>query len=190
MPPKIKVTREEIVCAAVDILRQSGSEAINARSLAEKLNCSTQPIFTNFSSMEEVLEDVKASSNKFFVSYINSHVSGTKYPPYKAGGMAYISFARDEKELFKFLFMKHQQNNENADLSAYHSMIALVQNNLGVSREQAEKIHLQMWIYVHGIATMAATGYHDFSEEEASDILTDAFNGIKLYIRETEDNHE
>ena len=29
-----------------------------------------------------------------------------KYPPYKASGIAYIQFAKEEKELFKLLFMR------------------------------------------------------------------------------------
>lgn len=41
MPPRVKVTKEDIVKAAVDIVRKSGAQAINARTVASVLNCST-----------------------------------------------------------------------------------------------------------------------------------------------------
>ena len=43
MPPKTKITKEMIVQAAVEVATQSGYEAINARTVSERLHCSTQP---------------------------------------------------------------------------------------------------------------------------------------------------
>ena len=54
MPPKVKVTKEDIINAAVDIVRKSGAQAINARTVASVLNCSTQPVFSNFATMDEL----------------------------------------------------------------------------------------------------------------------------------------
>ena len=54
MPPKVKVTKASIIEAAVAIVQQSGDQAINARTLATALNCSTQPIFSNFASMDDL----------------------------------------------------------------------------------------------------------------------------------------
>ena len=44
MPPKAKVTREMIVDAAFEILRSEGEQAVNARTVSQALNCSTQPV--------------------------------------------------------------------------------------------------------------------------------------------------
>ena len=54
MPPKVRITKEEIIRTALDLVRQSGAEAINARAIANALLCSTQPIFSNFETMEEL----------------------------------------------------------------------------------------------------------------------------------------
>ena len=40
MPPKAKVTREDILSACVEIIRQSGFDAVNARALASRLGLS------------------------------------------------------------------------------------------------------------------------------------------------------
>ena len=45
MPPKVRITKEEIINKAVDIVRRDGAQAINARNVAAELECSTQPIF-------------------------------------------------------------------------------------------------------------------------------------------------
>ena len=59
----LKITREEIVNAAVDLVRKAGEQAINARMVAAMLNCSTQPIFSNFATREELRLAVGAAAN-------------------------------------------------------------------------------------------------------------------------------
>ena len=39
--------------------------------------------------------------------------------------------------------------------------------------------HLEMWVMVHGIAVMLATGYLDLDEDTVSRMLTDAYQGLK-----------
>ena len=54
MPAVKKVSKEKIIDAAVEVLRDGGFSAINARSVAKKLGCSTQPIYLSFQSMDEL----------------------------------------------------------------------------------------------------------------------------------------
>ena len=106
MPPKVKVTKEEIIAAALEILRQKGMEAVNARAVAAALGCSTQPIFSNYSSMGALQHDVLAAGYAEYNRWIEQQMKEGQYPPYKASGMAYISFARRQPQLFKVLFMR------------------------------------------------------------------------------------
>lgn len=45
MPPKARITKEMILTAVLEITRETGFEAVNARSIANKLRCSTRPCF-------------------------------------------------------------------------------------------------------------------------------------------------
>ena len=54
MPAAKKVPRDKIIDAAIEVLRDGGFSAVNARSVARKLGCSTQPIYLSFQSMEEL----------------------------------------------------------------------------------------------------------------------------------------
>ena len=159
MPPKAKVTREEILSACVDIIRESGFSAVNARALASRLGCSTQPIFSNYQSMEELKKDALAYADRLYQSRLQKAMASRQYPPYKASGMAYIAFAKEERELFKLLFMRDRSHEVPEDPSSIQPLIEEIQRNTGLGREDAFLFHMEMWVYVHGIATMVATSY-------------------------------
>ena len=52
MPPRQKITRGMILDAALTLTREEGVGAVNARSVAKALGCSTQPVFSQFATME------------------------------------------------------------------------------------------------------------------------------------------
>ena len=58
MPPKARITREDITATALALVREKGEGAINARAIANSLQCSTQPVFSNFANMESLRESV------------------------------------------------------------------------------------------------------------------------------------
>ena len=87
MPPKTRVTPEDILAAAIALVRESGAEALNARALAKKLNCSTQPIFSNYSGMEELKAEVTGAAKKLYRQYLERGMQDHGYPPYKASGI-------------------------------------------------------------------------------------------------------
>ena len=180
MPPKVKITKESIVKVAIDMVRSQGTSALNARSLAQALGCSTQPIFSNFDSMDDLKGAVVKEAERIYQAYSDTLVSQSEFPTYKASGMAYIRFAKEERELFCLLYMRNRSDEvipEETDLG--NQMNTLVQNNTGLCKDVAKLFHLEMWAYVHGIATMIATGYLDLDEALISDMLTHAFQGLK-----------
>lgn len=190
MPPKALFTREEIINAALGIVKESGISGITARSLAARLGCSVKPIFGMFQNMEEVQREVLAAAYEIYEDYLQEGMSSGKYPPYKASGMAYIQFAKEEKELFKLLFMRDRsKENIEENREEVKPLVDLIMQNTGLNENDAYMLHLEMWIYVHGIATMAATSYLDWDIEIISKMLTDGYFGLmQHYRREGERN--
>ena len=188
MPPKVKVTKEEIIAAALEVLRQKGMEAVNARAVAAALGCSTQPIFSNYSSMGALQHDVLAAGYAEYNRWIEQQMKEGRYPPYKASGMAYIDFARREKHLFRLLFMRNRSQEEVTRQLGDDAepLLDLIQRAAGISRESARMFHLEMWIYVHGIASMAATSFLDWDTELISASLTDVYMGVLARFKEKE----
>jgi len=184
MPPKVKVTREEIVLAAVDIVRQSGEGALNARSIAARIGCSTQPVFSNFATMDDLRGALLERARALYDENTKRTISLDKYPPYKASGMAYIDFARREKELFKLLFMRERSSSSEPEPDRleelYSGAVDTVSRTVGMDKTRSSDFHFEMWAFVHGIASMLATGYLELDEETISAMLTDVFTGLKM----------
>lgn len=180
MPRKFMFTREEVVSAALELVREGGISALTARALGQKLGSSSRPVFGLFRNMEEVRQEVIKAAEVMYRSFLETDMRSGKYPPYKASGMAYIRFAREEKELFKLLFMRDRSaENVGENPEEIRPLIEIIKKNLGLGEDEAYMFHLEMWIYVHGIASMIATSYINMEEEFVSRILTDSYFGLK-----------
>lgn len=189
MPPKVKITREDIIKTSVELVRANGEKAINARAVAEILNCSTQPIFFNFATMEGLQEETIKAAFQIYLEFIKREAESGKYPQYKSYGMAYIRFAKEEKELFKLLFMCDRRGKDFSPTVDFEESVKMIMNYNGVTREKAALIHLEMWTSVHGIATMLATSFLTLEWELIENILTDVYQGIRArHLSEEEKN--
>ena len=180
MPPKVRVQKEEIIQAALEIVRKNGSENLNARTVAAALNCSTQPVFSNFATMEELQDAVVRAAYEHYLKFLKKNVESGKYPQYKAFGMGYICFAKEEKELFRLLFMCDREGKGRESTPDWETSVQIIMAANGISRERAELMHMEMWVCVHGIATMLATSFLELKWELVEDILTDIYQGIRM----------
>lgn len=191
MPPKTKVSREEIINGAVELVRREGHAALNARAVARQLQISTQPIFSNFASMEALKGEVVAYAECLYRSFVQEDLQKMEYPPYKISGMAYVRFARQERELFKLLYMRDRRaENIPRGFPQNDPILAMVQQGTGLDRAEAERLHLETWVSVHGIATMIATDYLELDDETVSNMLTDIYQALRARFCEKERANE
>ena len=180
MPRNFMFTKEQVINAAIELTRERGFAAVTARALGEKLGSSSKPVFSLFENMEELQRAVLAAAFEKYERFIAAEMTKGEYAPYKASGMAYIRFARDERELFKLLFMRERSREE--QLSASNDdvkpLLQLICKNTGMTEAEAARFHTEMWLFVHGIATMIATSYLDWSDEDISRALTDVYEAM------------
>ena len=179
MPPKVKITKEDIIKTAVGLVRKNGEGAVNARAIAAELNCSTQPVFSNFATMDELQETTLSAAYDIYLHFLKNEAESGKYPQYKSFGMAYIRFAEEEKELFKFLFMRDRRGKDISPSPDFTESVEMIMKANSVTKEKAELMHLEMWSCVHGIGTMLATSFLSLDSELISDMLTDIYQGIR-----------
>ena len=180
MARKIMFTKQEILNAALDITRESGFLAVTARAIGNRLGTSYRPICSFFENMSEVQNAVIKEANEIYQNYLKEDMSSGKYPPYKASGMAYIRFAKEEKELFKLLFMRDRsQEIIKENPQEMDALIGLINKQVNIDKEEARLFYLEMWAFTHGIASMIATNYLDFDESFVSQALTDGYEGLK-----------
>ncbi|HAB66508.1 MAG TPA: hypothetical protein DCE23_03975 [Firmicutes bacterium] len=176
MPPVRKFRKEDIIKVAYDIAKEEGFTGINARRIANILGCSVQPIFHNFTSMEELCRVVYDQIyNKYKEYMVNARNSN--YKPYKEMGLAYIRFAADYPEFFKAIFMNNTKlSTENLILNddLGNDVIKAGQELTNLSYEEQKKLHVKVWIFTHGIACLVATKTVEFKENEINKLLEDS----------------
>ena len=87
MPPKQRITREMILERSFDMFCREGMEAVNARSVAKALNCSTQPIFSYFSGMDDLKTSLEQKAKETFENALKvEEMEGDHIKPWSKGG--------------------------------------------------------------------------------------------------------
>ncbi len=174
MPPVAKFSKEEIIVHAVSIIVNQGCEKLTARSLAQSLKTSVSPIFTAFANIEELKQ---CAFDYAFSIYHKQFESLEGKISFSKIGLIYISFAEKQSQLFKLLFMKFQEKKISfTDFMKklddnYEGTLSLIQNETGLSKDNAFLLYKNMWIYAHGIATLCATNQCKFTTEELEQML-------------------
>lgn len=186
MPPKIKVTEEQIITAALELTRLNGIESVNARAIAKELKCSIQPIFTNFATMGSLKKHLNDRAQSIYDDYTQKGMESNSNP-FLGIGLGYIQFAQNEKNLFKLLFMTNEfkqtgliqivKDDENQEI------VKLVSQISGLNMHKAEQLFIDIWLTTHGIASMIATNDLELNVDEITKILKDAFAGFKYQLQ-------
>lgn len=187
MPPKPKYTKEQVITAALEVVAEKGVELLTAKELSQKLNTSTSPIFTIFSSMQEVLDEVKKAAMKRFESY--AHKIGSDMPIFKQIGMQMILFAKEEPQLYRLIFMSQNDNVKSFDdIYAHLGSVAVeclstIQKDYDLTAENAKILFEHSWIHTFGIGTLCVTGMCDFSQQHISEMLTQDFKAMMTLLK-------
>jgi AcrR family transcriptional regulator len=181
MAPRIKISREDILAAAISIVREQGTEAVNARSVAARLECSIQPVFRTFGTIEELKRAVYQRAEEI---YNGEMIKAMAAGGFRGIGRAYIGFARSEKNLFKLLFMTDALRGQNvADIAGTtdgdEEVLALICKQTGLDATKAQRLYTAMWFTTHGIASLLATNASELSDEDAGGILKTVYEGVR-----------
>ena len=134
MPAKPKISKEMIVDAAFEIARKEGMENINARTVSEKLNCSTQPVMYHFATIEELKKTAYAKADRYHSEYL-MNVESPQKGVMLGIGLNYIRFAMEEPHLFRFLFQ--------SNFLFAHGYASIIANNSLEYEEELIKAHLK-----------------------------------------------
>lgn len=166
--PKQKITKEMVVEAAFELARAEGAEHITVNSIARKLSCSVQPIYSYCQNMEGLRQEVAVKSKEFVREYTS--VLTDPEDLFRSTGRAYLRLAEDEPNIFK-IFIMHQRNNISSLYDLYASeadpgVPEAVADKLGISISAAKELHLNMLIYTIGIGTIFSVTSPGISPEE------------------------
>ena len=182
MPPKTRITKDMIINGAIEVTKQSDYESINARSVAEYLGCSTQPIMYHFATIEDLKQAAYGQVDKMHSEYL-MRVSSEEEPLLEIG-LNYIRFAVEEPELFRFLFQsgyaKENSLLEMVDSKELRPVLATLRKASGLTTKKLKQVFLTVALFVHGYASLIVNNGLDYDEKLVSKHLEHAWNGAVL----------
>ena len=170
MPAKKQITREMILDGALKLLRERGYEALNIKSRAGELGCSTQPVYLSFSGMDELRGVLIPLAVQEFARFMAESSADSEVRLY---GKEYIRFAKKEPNLFKFIFMRPNAFAETKKILVpiTERTMQTLMDQYHITHEEADYLHDQLWMHAHGIAAMIATDFCDWNMEKAERML-------------------
>lgn len=181
MPPQVKVSKDYIKSEAFQMTKESGFEAVTARKLAERLNCSTQPIFRVYANMDELKVDLYEMAADY-VRESMARYKGKSEPAYLSLALGYIEAARNEKNLFRLIASVDDMNIEGdgefllkGEAGNYPGMLSGAEK---LTDEQKGELIRAIWFLVHGIATLLVAGRTRISDEEIRGLITETYAGL------------
>lgn len=154
MQPKQRITREMILERAFVMFCREGMEVINARSVAKALNCSTQPIFSYYSGMQELKTALDLKAQELFASEVAATpVSDTWLVDMYC---AYVRFACAKPRVYEYLFKRACQENDRmtAFEPLYHALAEHVRQKEGLDQEKARTLCAEVAVYTEGLASV------------------------------------
>lgn len=185
MPPVRKFDKDSIIKASLELIEKEGKSNFNARNLASYLGSSVQPIFHNFSNMEELYKYVYQAIYNFYSSLM-FEASKEEENSYKKIGLTYIRFAKEHKEFFKIIFMgKTDFNSDNfmANGKEVDDIIKAGCKLTGLGYEEQKDFHKRVWIFTHGIACLVNTETVSMSDMEIENLLTSTVRSMLIGYR-------
>ena len=152
------------------LLKQQGMDAVNVKTLAGALHCSTQPIYLSFRGMDDLRAQLTPLAVKEFESSITEKSRDSQVRLYDMG---YLRFAKDEPKLFCFLFMRSNAFTEMKRLLTpiIERSISDLMERYQISHKEADSLHDHLWMHAHGIAAMIATDFCTWDLKKANRML-------------------
>lgn len=186
MPPKPKFTKEEMVSAAKEIVREKGLSALTARELAQRLGSSPRPIFTVFRSMKELEDAVNDSVMEEFD--IRLYEAAKLTPAFKEICMQMIRFANEEPNLFSMLYIKNGRHESFSSIFGHIGEMKelctkLLMRDYSLDENEAALLFKNGWLHCYGISALCAARIAAFSEADILKLLTEEFMGLMMLIK-------
>ena len=176
MPSSPKIPKELILECALKMLIRDGYAALNIKALANEIGCSTQPISWHFGNMDGFRNEL----TKYALEYANKKMlssSSNGMESFSSIGIAYISLAFDEPNLFKYLYMSGESGYQAGGFDILVNggenaiMVDQIADHLKMPRDNVSSFFQNTMIYTHGLACFIASGVITSSKEEVIEMV-------------------
>ena len=191
MPPKSRITRQMILDASLQVVREEGIESLNVRAAASRLHCSTQPIMYHFATMKDLKDEIYTIANEQHTNALFNVDFEHDPNPIVAISRNYIRFAVDNPHLFRFLFQTDRFANNSLPTILEHERLSsafdVMAAKVGLSAKQARDAFASAFFALHGIASLLANNSMNYDAEYYDNLIAGIFCGSVGYIKHGKD---
>lgn len=164
-----------ILEASYELVRVSGIEAVNSRNVSKQIGCSTQPVFSQFPTMEELRKGVFEYACARGTAQILSHEDEPDFM--NKTTLWVVHLAREEPNLFKLIYLSNyfedmKELDGKMKYEANEKMSQSLMERFSLEEGVCQDIFLRGYLLLHGIATMIAVNRAEFSDEEVLAMTT------------------
>lgn len=158
MPPQITVTENQILDAAFELVRSRGIEQLSARNVAQALDCSPQPIYRAFGSMDGLRRAVHERAVGVAMSYL---MGEDAEHPFLGMGLGNLRLAQQEPHLHRLLTRSDAvvlglMSGEAPPPIVLEQMRGIPQL-ADLDQASLGRIHTLLWFFSQGLATIFDT---------------------------------
>ncbi len=160
MPPKAVFNREDIVTTAFEIVKKSGFRDFSARKIADELNSSTAPVYSYFSSMDDLKEQVLERAEKLMLEYTMKPYTKSVFLNM---GTGLVLFSQENRELFRALLLDSGETR-----AMLENFLKALTNELDrdelislLPDKERREVMNRMSIFTHGFASLLCVGLID-----------------------------
>jgi AcrR family transcriptional regulator len=169
-----------IVEAAFQLTRESGWQSVTARTIAARLGSSTMPLYSALRSMEEIEKEVRKRAEQRMQEYRRKPFAAE---PLLSSAVGYVVFARDESNLFRFLYVDRPIRQGGTDGDARGADVEKLGGIVDLADQAATAMKdpriLKSWAFTHGLASLISSRVIDLPDETISRLLLEM--GMAFY---------
>lgn len=172
------ITKENIMTHSMQLLKEEGADSLNARNIAKKMQCSTQPIYLTFTNMEELKKELLHECKNKLHEYVQMHMV-QEASLFMGCLISYVQFAYEYPKLFEYIYMKNPDENTEQDQAFNNKIIEGIMAAGKLSHETAYRFFLQSFVYAHGFACQIVTGFIQWDMKDVRSLFLEEFEALK-----------
>lgn len=188
MGRKAKIDKQMILEAAYELLDEGGIEAVAIKSIAAKLNCSTQPVSWHFGSMTELKKELYFfAGNKLYEELPRKMEGMPAFEAFFISGVHYLSGACDHPNVFRFINVDSPEKTIGESITGNSSIfmnqfdkeaLQMISAEYNIDGEVLGQAVRDVVIYTHGLAVMMIFDNFRMPKEAACRMMYDV--GVKI----------
>lgn len=174
MAPKQKIAKEMLLSHSFNIAKEQGISAVTSRSVAKSAGCSIQPVFSHFSTMEELRQATfEYASNKLMQEIL---LNQDKPDFITQTNIWMLNLARNEPKLFELLYLSDSFHSLNLwdvmmEWECNRKILFAFEKRYQLTNVESKDIFQRGFFMLFGIATMISKSKIAISNEEAIDMV-------------------